>query len=60
MGCQKDIAAKIIEEQADYILALKANQGELFEEVKKLFDFVPAAHHEQVDKGHGRLERRRC
>ena len=32
MGCQKKIAAHIIEEQADYLLALKGNQEELLEE----------------------------
>ena len=30
MGCQRDIAAKIIEKKADYILALKGNQTTLF------------------------------
>lgn len=60
MGCQKDIAAKIIDYKADYILALKANQGELFEEVQKLFEFLPAATQDQVDKDHGRIESRRC
>ena len=31
MGCQRDIAAKIIDKQADYVLALKGNQGTLRE-----------------------------
>jgi len=36
MGCQKEIAKQIIEKEADYLLALKANQGNLFEQVKHL------------------------
>ena len=60
MGCQKAIAQKIIELKADYILALKANQRELFEEVKKLFDFLPSIQQEQVGKNHGRIEQRHC
>jgi len=61
MGCQKEIAAKIIDEQADYVLALKANQGELMEEVIKAFQIMPIlAVEEQLDAGHGRIEKRRC
>jgi len=60
MGCQKNIAEKIIDRQADYILALKANQSELLEEVSSLFEFLPAAVQEQVDKDHGRIETRHC
>ncbi len=60
MGCQKNIAEQIIDHKADYILALKANQGELFEEVCKLFEFVPATYHKQVQKDHGRIESRHC
>ncbi|WP_261592952.1 ISAs1 family transposase [Pseudoalteromonas holothuriae] len=36
MGCQKEIAKRIIEKEADYLLALKANQGSLFEQVIRL------------------------
>ncbi|MFC6273837.1 ISAs1 family transposase, partial [Pseudoalteromonas fenneropenaei] len=32
MGCQKEIAKKIIDKEADYLLALKANQGSLLEQ----------------------------
>jgi hypothetical protein len=31
MGCQKDIASKVIEKEADYLLALKGSQGSLSE-----------------------------
>ena len=37
MGCQKDIAEKIIEGKADYILAVKENQKGLQEQVEKVF-----------------------
>lgn len=33
MGCQRDIAAKIIGKKADYVLALKGNQGTLRDDV---------------------------
>jgi len=38
MGCQKEIAQLQIAKQADYVLALKANQGNLYEDVIQLFD----------------------
>ena len=65
MGCQKEIARLIIEDSGDYVLALKENQGQLYQEVKELFeDEVLVAklgdYHQTVNKGHGRLERRRC
>jgi len=68
MGCQKEIAQRIVEQQADYVIALKGNQGGLYEDVQWLFeqaqatDFQGVAHDfvRTVDKGHGRLEIRRC
>jgi predicted transposase YbfD/YdcC len=68
MGCQKDIAATIIDQGSDYVLALKGNQGGLFEDVQWLFEqaqitqFQDVAHEfvESIDKGHGRIEIRRC
>lgn len=68
MGCQKEIARKIVEKQADYILGLKGNQAGLYEDVQWLFEqaqannFQEVAHDfvQTVDKGHGRLEIRRC
>jgi predicted transposase YbfD/YdcC len=38
MGCQTEIAKTIVEEDADYVLALKDNQGNLFEDTQKLFE----------------------
>lgn len=66
MGCQKNIAEKIVTEQADYVLALKANQGQLHEAVVDYFDVTEAAnfagitvqHKETRDSGHGRIEKR--
>ena len=65
MGCQKEIARLIVEDSGDYVLALKENQGQLYQEVKELFqdESLVAAEgdfHETVNKGHGRLELRRC
>ena len=68
MGTQKEIAAKIKSKQADYLLALKGNQGNLKEEVEEAFDRFGAKQkaidtgkfnvREQV--GHGRIEERNC
>lgn len=68
MGCQKEIASTIIEQGGDYVLALKGNQGGLFEDVQWLFEQAQATEFEEsahdfsqtVDKGHGRIEIRRC
>ena len=38
MGCQQTIAKKIVDKKADYILALKGNQGNLHKEVSKFFN----------------------
>ena len=61
MGCQRAIAAKIIDKKADYILAVKENQGHLLEEIKDSFQMLAAdAVEEEIDCGHGRVEQRRC
>lgn len=68
MGCQREIAAAIIDQGADYVLALKDNQPSLFEDVQWLFEqaestqFQEVVHEvaQSVDKGHGRIEIRRC
>lgn len=67
MGCQRDIAQKIIDKKADYILALKGNQGTLREDVElfaneqkdKGFSDTTASTAETVDGDHGRIETRR-
>ena len=72
MGCQKDIAAEIIQAKADYVLALKGNDATVHEEFREYLDAaVPAGadartplpegmdFHETIEKGHGRIEIRR-
>jgi predicted transposase YbfD/YdcC len=66
MGCQRDIAQKILDKKADYILALKGNQGtlrsdvELFvtEQKAKNFKDTTITRAETVDGDHGRIETR--
>ena len=61
MGCQRAIAEKIVDKKADYILAVKENQGHLLEEIKDSFQMLAAdAVVEEIDYGHGRVEQRRC
>lgn len=68
MGCQTEIAQAIVDKEADYLLALKANQGTLYEDVALLFDdlaqsnFTAYAHDhaKTVDKAHGRIEVRQA
>ena len=61
MGTQKDIAEKIVEVGADYILAVKGNQETLLEDVEAMCGFErPATEDVDVDKGHGRIEVRHC
>lgn len=66
LGCQTEIAEQIIAQEADYVLALKENQGTLYAAVKDLFDyaeetaFTDCDHHKTVNKGHGRIEIREC
>jgi predicted transposase YbfD/YdcC len=61
MGCQREIARQIIAKKADYVLAVKDNQGLLAEQVRDSFLLLNAdAVAEEVDCGHGRVEQRRC
>jgi len=68
MGCQKAIVAEIAESQADYVISLKGNQGTLHREVKEYLDWgerigfseIAVDYAETLEKGHGRIERRRC
>ena len=64
MGTQKQIARQIVDRQADYVLALKANHGELHGEVVKTFAHLAGSSQhpfvEEVTKDHGRVEQRRC
>ena len=66
MGCQKEIAQTILDRGADYLLAVKENQGRLYEDIRDLFEGAEEADYEGVpynyattlNKGHGRIERR--
>jgi len=66
MGCQTEIAKTIIEQGADYVLALKGNQGNLHDDVSQLFTSARAQKfhniehqfHSTLEKGHGRIEKR--
>ena len=68
MGCQKKIAQRIVSREADYVLTVKKNQGRLLEDVEDLFSCGQRAGFEDMehdfcqtlDKGHGRIETRRC
>lgn len=68
MGCQKEIAKQIIKQEGDYVLALKGNQSSLAAGVKTSFEQAALRGYEglqydlfdDVDKGHGRIETRRC
>jgi predicted transposase YbfD/YdcC len=67
MGCQKSIAGQIVDQQADYVLTLKANHGHRFRDVQNYFlgaerdQFQhPAIHYTETQtRSHGRHEVRR-
>ena len=67
MGCQQDIAAQIVRQNADYVLSLKDNQHTLYEDVKSIFALGESRQYKKMlnrrvvekSKGHGRQERRR-
>ena len=68
MGCQTEIAQMISDHDADYVLALKDNQGQLYEDVQLLFTDLESSQYraytfdytKTVEKGHGRIEIREC
>ena len=63
MGCQKSIASKIREKKADYILSLKGNHGDLHDDVRTYFggnQEKKLEEDKEYDKGHGRIEIRKC
>lgn len=68
MGCQTAIAAQIVVGGGDYVLAVKDNQPQLAEALRDFFATLNApgypkrdvSVHETLDKGHGRIETRRC
>ena len=64
MGCQKDIARRIVEGGGDYILTVKGNQPELLEDIQQCLQRTlddadsPVEIYETVERRHGRQERR--
>lgn len=69
MGCQKNIAAQIIEQKGDYILRVKENQGGLLEEINDAFKEAERTQYknmtyytanDEVNNDHGRIESRKC
>jgi predicted transposase YbfD/YdcC len=67
MGCQRAIAAQIVKQGGEYVLALKRNHETLYEAVEELFaraQLMPSSgpvlhYHETTDRAHGRVEIRR-
>ena len=67
LGCQKDVAEKIVAAGGQYLLALTENQPTLYAKVKTLLDEgiltdfadLPCGYHQETDAGHGRVETRR-
>jgi predicted transposase YbfD/YdcC len=68
MGCQTEIVKEIVEKEADYVISLKGNQGDLFDDVKDYLDWAVAEKVKGIEydscstleKDHGRIEERRC
>ena len=68
MGCQREIARKIREKEAHYVLSVKENQGETYSEIKEYFEaaeetwskrYLPTdVWHSEIEKDHGRIEKR--
>ena len=66
---QTEIAAQLIEQEVDYLLALTGNHGTLPQEVADYFDYLSTStspsvsgidYYEALEKGHGRLKTRCC
>ena len=68
IGCQREVARRIVEGGGDYVLAVKENQPTLHAKVTALldeailgsFDGMSHGYRERNDGGHGRLETRRA
>ena len=61
LGCQKKIAEKIVEKQADYVLMVKDNHKNLKIDIEQSFDSLDIKeYNETLDFGHGRVETRTC
>ena len=61
LNCQKAIAEKIVEKEADYILAVKGNHPILETQIIQSFELeTPTTEFTSYDKDHGRIEKRTC
>ncbi len=68
IGTQKEIARAVVDQGADYVLAVKENQGHLYEDIvatfqeaeQHQFEQVPHTYAKTTNKGHGRVEIREC
>lgn len=68
LNTQREVARKLQKHEAEYVMALKGNQGKLHEDMTWLFEdarkvgFGGVEHdrYETSERGHGRLERRHC
>ena len=68
IGTQTSIAQTIIAAQADYVLSVKENQGNLFEDISVLFavdqvqnfKYASFEYEKTTNKGHGRIDVREC
>jgi predicted transposase YbfD/YdcC len=68
IGCQTKIAGAIVRQNADYLLAVKENQGQLYQDIQDLLAGcdevnsrdVPHDYTKTIGKGHGRIEIREC
>ncbi len=66
MGTQKEIAEKIRRKRADYVLAVKGNQGTLYEDLKLYFQDPEVqekikegkGYTKSIEKAHGQIEKR--
>ena len=69
MHCYRETVEKIVDNGGDYVVQLKANQGNFYEDVRTMFDdkYMDTADNEcdyetfsTLEKGHGRIEKRTC
>lgn len=64
MGCQANIGQQIVEQKGDFVIALKRNHKNLYEDVKTFFELEPdneaiKKFETGFEKEHGRIERRK-
>jgi predicted transposase YbfD/YdcC len=67
MGCQVSIAQQVIDQEGNFVISLKGNQGSLHDDVKSFFELeaknnfkeIPIDLHDTIEKDHGRIEIRK-